>query len=124
MSILNTLLALDYPEYEIILVNDGSVDSTIEKLIEGFDLIRSYRGALSEIPTAEIKKIYRSRRYPNIWVLDKGNAGKADAINAGINHSRTPLFCTIDADTVLDKKALLRAARHFMLNSKTIAVGG
>jgi cellulose synthase/poly-beta-1,6-N-acetylglucosamine synthase-like glycosyltransferase len=72
-----------------------------------------------------VRGTYRSTRYPNLWLVDKENAGsKADAVNAGLNITRTPLFCVIDADSVLEPDALMRASRPFLEDGRTVAVGG
>jgi cellulose synthase/poly-beta-1,6-N-acetylglucosamine synthase-like glycosyltransferase len=71
-----------------------------------------------------VRQTYRSRRYPHLWVIDKENGGKADALNAGLNHARTPLFCAIDADSILEREALARVVRPFLEDATTVAVGG
>ncbi|MDH3725677.1 MAG: glycosyltransferase family 2 protein, partial [Thermoleophilia bacterium] len=88
-----SLLTLDYPEYEIIVVNDGSADDTLERLTDAYELGPGHRLPTSSMPTADVRAVYRSRKHPNLWVVDKDNGGKADALNAGVNYSRYPLFC-------------------------------
>lgn len=119
-----SLLTLQYPDYEILIVNDGSTDHTLQRLIDGFELERSERIPTSPVPTAEVRGLYRSRRHPNLWVLNKANGGKADALNAGLNYCRTPLFCAMDADTLLEPEALMRIVRPFLEDASTAAVGG
>lgn len=118
------LLTLNYPEYEVIVVNDGSTDRTLEVLTETFGLARTTRLPSAELPTATVRRILRSERHPNLWVVDKENGGKSDALNAALNICRTPLFCTIDADSILEPDALLRATRPFLEDDRMIAVGG
>ena len=120
----HSLLALDYPNHEIIFVNDGSKDDTLSKLVEAFDLKPGARVPTAEIPTAEIREVYQSRRHPNLWVIDKENGGKADALNAGIDFCVTPLFLAVDADSLLERDALLRIVRPFLTNASTVAAGG
>ena len=103
-----SLLTLDYPEYEILVVNDGSRDATLERLIEAFNLKPAARLPTAEIPTRTIRQVYRSRRHPHLWVIDKENGGKPDALNVGLDYCHTPLFCALDADTALERDALLR----------------
>lgn len=121
---IRALLNLQYPDYEILVVNDGSRDQTLARLREAYQLESVARMPLTDIPTKEVKKVYRSERFPNLWVIDKENGGKADALNTGINFAHTPLFCAIDADSLLERDALLRVVRPFLENAQTIAAGG
>lgn len=119
-----SLLTLDYPSYEILVVNDGSRDATLARLVEAFNLKPAARLPTAELKTAGVRQVYRSRRHPNLWVLDKENGGKADALNAGINYCHTPLFCAMDADSLLERQALLRIVRPFLEDERTVAAGG
>ena len=92
------LLSLEYPHHEVIVVNDGSKDDTVKALIEGFDLERCDREQIAVLQHTRIIGTYRSRRFPNLLVVDKENGRKADAVNAGIGFARTPLVCVIDAE--------------------------
>ncbi|NOZ75210.1 MAG: glycosyltransferase family 2 protein [FCB group bacterium] len=121
---ITALLSLNYPEYEILVVNDGSQDNTMKKLIEAFDMIPAHRAPTSAIESATIRQIYRSSHHSNLWVIDKDNGGKADALNAGLKYCRTPLFCAMDADSILERDALIRIARPFLEDSRTVAAGG
>jgi len=119
-----SLLTLRYADYEIIVVNDGSSDATMVRLVAAFELDRIERVATADVPTAVVRQVYRSRRHPNLIVVDKENGGKADALNAGLNYSRGAIFCAMDADTLLEGDALARVARPFLEDSSTVAVGG
>jgi cellulose synthase/poly-beta-1,6-N-acetylglucosamine synthase-like glycosyltransferase len=119
-----SLLTLQYPEFEVVVVNDGSKDDTLTRLKESFDLKSSVRAPTATIDTKPVRGIYRSRLYPNLWVIDKENGGKSDALNVGINFSRTPLFCAMDADSLLEPDALIRMARVFLEDGRTVAAGG
>jgi len=121
---IRSLLTLDYPEHEIIVVNDGSRDSTVEVLLRAFEMEPSPRMSTSDVPTAEIRGTYRSRWHPNLWLVDKANGGKADALNAGLCFCRTPLFCAMDADSILERDALTRVVRPFLEDRHTVASGG
>ncbi len=119
-----SLLTLDYPKHEIVVINDGSTDATLARLIAAFELGPRERLATAEIPTARVRMVYQSRAYPNLWVIDKENGGKADALNAGLNYCNTPLLCAVDADTLLERDALTRIVRPFLEDARTVAVGG
>jgi len=124
VEVVRSLLTLEYPEYQILLVNDGSTDRTLERLIGAFNLVSAARLPTAAIPSEHIRKVYRSRRHPNLWVIDKDNGGKADALNAGINFCQTPLFCAMDADSLLERRALIRIVRPFLEDDRTVAAGG
>ena len=120
-----SLLMLDFPLFEVILVNDGSSDRTLEVLIEAFDLKRSARSFEYSVSCKSIREVYESPTHTNLVVVDKVNGGKADALNAGLNLSLYPLFCAIDADSILESDALLRLVRPFIeAPGVTIAAGG
>lgn len=121
---IQALLQQYYPKFEVIFINDGSTDNTIEKLKVAFDLKISPRIPTGDISTEKIKRIYYSRLHDNFFMIDKENGGKADAINAGINFSRYPLVCIIDADSILERDAFVKMVRPFIEEPKTVAVGG
>jgi cellulose synthase/poly-beta-1,6-N-acetylglucosamine synthase-like glycosyltransferase len=119
-----SMLQLDYPEFEIIVVNDGSKDGTMQALQREFDL-RPYPEAYRQrIAVKPVRCIYVSTRFPNLRVIDKENGRKADAINAGINASRYPLFCCVDADSILERNSLQRVVRPFPHEPHVVASGG
>jgi len=119
-----SLLTLEYPDYEIIVINDGSSDRTLERLTDAFSLGEAHRVPMAAVKTARVGRIFRSRRHPNLWVIDKENGGKADALNAGLNFCQTPLFCAMDADSLLEPGALMRIVRPFLDDASTVAAGG
>jgi cellulose synthase/poly-beta-1,6-N-acetylglucosamine synthase-like glycosyltransferase len=119
------LLQLEYSQYELVVVNDGSTDDTLEKLIDAFGLVPFPEAYRAQVPCRKVHQIYRSPRHPMLRVVDKENGGKkADATNAGINACRYPLVCVVDADSVLQPDSLRRVVRPFLEDSRTIAVGG
>ncbi len=121
----HSMLSLHYPNFEIIVINDGSKDHTLKILIEEFGLKASVRTFEKAVEHNLIHKIYSSKRFPRLTVVDKENGGKADALNAGINLSRFPLFCAVDADSVLESDALLRSVEPFVEDpERVVAVGG
>jgi cellulose synthase/poly-beta-1,6-N-acetylglucosamine synthase-like glycosyltransferase len=120
-----SLLSLRYPVFEVIVVNDGSTDATLAKLIEAFDLRPSKSVFRKSLQTMPVRDIYRSTVQPKLIVVDKVNGKKADAMNAGLNVSRYPLFCAVDGDSVLEKDALLKVVRPFLEDPvRTIGAGG
>lgn len=122
---LRSMLTLRYPEYEIIVVNDGSKDATLARLIEAFDLKPVHRAAPGRTSYQPIRGIYACAALPNLLVVDKHNGGKADALNAAMDLAVHPYVCSVDADSLLDSDALLRAVRPFIdAPDSTLAVGG
>lgn len=119
-----SLLQLQFPNYEVIVINDGSKDRTMQVLIENFKLKKVDRYVPLILSHKPIKAIYKSDLYPELLVVDKENGRKADALNAGINVSRNDLICSIDADSVLEPKVLQSMIRTFIEDDTTIAVGG
>ncbi|MGO9864107.1 MAG: glycosyltransferase family 2 protein [Terriglobales bacterium] len=121
-----SLLELDYPELELVVVNDASSDRTMEKLQENFGLHRAPILYVAEIETAPVIGIYRSAAHPRLLVLDKRSAGcKADAINAGINVATSPYVCVVDADSILEKDSLSRIMAGVISDpERVVAVGG
>lgn len=120
-----SLLSLKYPDFEVIVVNDGSTDKTLATLIDTFSLKPVFRAHELLVPHAPLRGIYGSPLYPRLIVLDKENGkAKANACNAGINIARNSLFCVVDADSLLESDALLRSIRPFMEDPDMVAVGG
>jgi len=118
------ILALHYRNYEVVVVNDGSSDATLEALRHAFDLYEVPRTYPETIPTKPLRALYRSRARTKLVVIDKENGGKADSLNAAINASRFPLVIAVDADTLIEPDALLRLTRSFLLGRRIAAVGG
>lgn len=119
-----SILQLDYARYEVIVVNDGSKDDTLKQLQQAFNLYLHTEAYRQQLKTQAIRGVYRSEEYPQLRVIDKHNGGKADALNAGINASKYPLFCAVDADSILQRDSLQRIVRPFVDRVETIAVGG
>ena len=121
----HALLGIRYPMFEVIVVNDGSKDGTMQRLKEAFNLTPTYRAQEPSLKHAPLLGVYASPDHPTLLVLDKENGGKADALNAAIRHARSPIICSIDADSILEPDALLRAVRPFVEDPENmVAVGG
>jgi cellulose synthase/poly-beta-1,6-N-acetylglucosamine synthase-like glycosyltransferase len=121
---LRSLLESQFIEFEIVVINDGSKDGTLAALKDAFRLVEVGRVPRSNLPTQRVRAVYASPLEPRIVVIDKLNGGKADALNAGINHANFPLFCAIDGDSMLDAGALSRLVWEFQAEPETVAVGG
>lgn len=123
-STVNSILNAEYPEHEVIVVDDGSTDHTLSTLLstyQAYPIERPVRRLFAHEP---VTTVYLSSTHPNLWILAKENGGKADALNTGIEYARFPLLCAIDADSILERDALLRIGQRFVLDKRLIAVGG
>jgi cellulose synthase/poly-beta-1,6-N-acetylglucosamine synthase-like glycosyltransferase len=118
-----SMLQLEYPEHEVIVVNDGSDDRTLQILIEEFHLYKSARQPLHNLPTAPVTAVYESQNL-KLLVIDKEGGGKSDGLNAAVNYASTPLIAAVDSDSLLESNSLLLVVRPFLEDESTIAVGG
>src|SRR5450759_123221 len=121
---LRALLALQYPNLEVIVVSDGSKDRTVQVLIERFDLVPVKTIYEHRIKTKPVRSLYRSSTYPSLVVVDKDNGGKADALNVGLSFARGELVCAMDADTLIEADGLQRMVRPFLYATDVVATGG
>jgi len=122
---LRNLLDLEYPELEIIVINDGSVDKTLQRMQVEFRLRLVRAVYVPQIVSAPVRGLYRSDVDPRVLVLDKETAGsKADAVNAGLNAAASPYVCVVDADSVLERDALLRIMVPILANPKLVVAAG
>jgi cellulose synthase/poly-beta-1,6-N-acetylglucosamine synthase-like glycosyltransferase len=120
-----SLLTLRYPSLEVVLINDGSTDATLDVLRRDFDLVRVHSAPYQRRLEAQpVRGVYRSRRTPALVVVDKVNGGKADALNVGLDIAGGELVCAIDSDTLVEADALQRMIRPFLVDDRVLAVGG
>lgn len=119
------LLDLDYPHLELIVVNDGSVDRTLTELKDEFRLRRVDSLYVSQTKTAQFKGLYRSDVDFRLIVVDKEAGGsKADAVNAGLNAATSPYVCVVDADSILERDALLRIMVPILADPERVVCAG
>src|SRR3954468_1676695 len=121
---LRALLALQYPNLEVIVISDGSKDRTVQVLTEKFDLVPVKTIYQQKIKTKPVRSLYRSSTYPSLVVVDKENGGKADALNVGLSFARGELVCAMDADTLIEADGLQRMVRPFLYATDVVATGG
>ncbi len=123
-----SLLSIHYNNLEVIIINDGSKDDSIDKLVDAYDLVKVDYFVNQQIDTKKIKAIYKSKNniYRKLIVVDKENGGKADALNVGINVSKNEYVVCIDVDCVIEQDALLKLIKPFLESPdvKVIATGG
>lgn len=122
---IRSLLSINYPVFEIIVVNDGSSDMTVDVLIEQYDMKEIKKVIRRQVNSKPIKIVYQSQILPNLYLVDKDNGGKADALNAGLNFSHYPYVCSLDGDSVLERDAFLKVMKPIIeSNEEVIASGG
>lgn len=120
-----SLLTVNYPDKEVIVVNDGSTDGTIDELRDKYGLREVEAEVPLEIPSEHVRGVYQAVDHEELLVVDKENGGKSDALNAGIWLTEKELFCAVDADSIIDKDSLLNIVRPFLEKPRSmVAVGG
>lgn len=128
VNCVRSLLSLQYFNNKIIIVNDGSTDQTLERLIEAYDLIKVPFLYRQKIPTKKVKGVYVSKKssLKKLMVIDKDNGGKSDALNVGLNISNDDYFVGVDVDSILHEESLIRLIKPIIesTSKKVIAVGG
>lgn len=121
---IKSLLSLEYPDYEIIVINDGSTDGTLLAIQDAFELIEIEGVYPVDLPSEPVRSIYRAVD-EELVVLDKENGGKSDALNAGVFYTEQELFCAIDADSLIQHGSLYDAVEPFLEKpTSMIATGG
>jgi cellulose synthase/poly-beta-1,6-N-acetylglucosamine synthase-like glycosyltransferase len=109
---IESVLGFEYPEFEVIVVEDGSTDATFDVLDRMLDLEPYVQLERRIVDSAPVVGVYRSRRHEHVRVIRKQNEGtKADACNCGLNYARFRYVCSVDGDTLYEPDALLNAMR-------------
>jgi cellulose synthase/poly-beta-1,6-N-acetylglucosamine synthase-like glycosyltransferase len=122
-----SLISLSYPKYEVIIINDGSTDGTLEKLIKEFDLVKVPFYYQEHIKTAPVRGHYKSKKtiYSKLLVVDKENRkSKADGSNAGINSSQYPFFVCTDVDSILNPNTIVKLIKPFIESKTKVIASG
>ena len=114
----------DYPQLQVVVVDDGSTDLTLARLVESFGLLEIDATYRPNLPTQPIRAFYMTPHVPNLLVVSKVRGGKPDALNVGINLSRSPYFCNLDADCLLERDALLRLMDPIVNSAAETVVSG
>jgi len=119
-----SLMRLNYPEKELIVVDDGSTDSTLDLLIHRFQLHRMDLIFRESLKTGQPLACYHNPNFPELTVVATSHGGKSRALNTGINMARSPYFCTVDADCIIERDALLRLMAPVLQFKETVVVSG
>ena len=124
VSSLSSLLALHYPEFEIVVANDGSTDGTLAALQEAFELVPCVPSPRRFAEHKPVRGAWRSASHPTLLIVDKENGGRADALNAALEQARYPLVVATDADSLIDPAALQLAGTRFLDAPTLVGLGG
>ncbi len=125
---IRTLLSLYYNNFEVVVVNDGSSDNSMEKMIKTYEMEKVNYYFDYHLPCKRIRGVYKSknRSFKKLTIIDKINGGKADSLNAGLNVCKNDLVVSIDADSIMEPDALLKMVKPFMeaKEKRVIGTGG
>lgn len=124
VSCVRALEQLDYPEFEIIIIDDGSRDETLNLLRHELSLRPSFEASQERVASLPVIDVYASPTHPRVRVIEKENGGKPDAVNAGLNYARSPYILVTDADSLLEPHCLRSALRPFLQDPDTVESGG
>ncbi|WP_341357377.1 glycosyltransferase [Rossellomorea sp. y25] len=120
---IESMKSLPYSQMEVVYINDGSTDGTMDYLFERLKLKSCSIDPIGKLSYEKVEGVYRSKLYPHFFVIDKENGGKADALNAGIEYASHDIIITLDADTILAEEAL-SAVNDAFEDKNVVAAGG
>lgn len=120
----NAALSTDYPNYEIIVIDDGSIDKTLAHLKEHFNLDNLALNSCATISNSQPVAAFQSKTFPNLTIIQKVHTGKADSLNVGIQHSHGEYICCIDSDSIITPDALRKLVIKFINEPTLVALGG
>lgn len=121
----NSFIQQNYKDLTLYIVNDGSKDYTMDVCINELNMKKiDFLEKIGSIATEKVLGFYQSEEYPNIYLINKVNGGKSDALNVGINYARTPYISFVDADSFLEKNALLTLMTPFYFSDDIVSIGG
>jgi cellulose synthase/poly-beta-1,6-N-acetylglucosamine synthase-like glycosyltransferase len=121
---LKSFLAIDYPNFEVVIVNDGSKDKTLEIIVNKFKMEKmEYPKNKRYLSATQIHNVYVSTINPNLYLIDKENGGKSDALNVGIDFCSKDYFCAVDGDSILERSSFKKMIKIFNIYPDTIACG-
>lgn len=123
VQVIRSLLNMHYPQFEIVVVNDGSTDDTLAVIQREFGLVPVPEARYVGLPTKTVRGVYASKTIAHLRVLDKENGGKGDALNAGLNEARYPMILATDGDSIYQPDTLEQMTQPFVADRRTVGTG-